>query len=62
MVNNRLDIFIRNGEIVLKTLNMCGDKEDGVHIIIAEKVLTTDETKELIDLLNEGITIIEEES
>lgn len=62
MVNNSLNIFIRNGEIVLKTLNICGDKKDGVHIVIAEKVLTMDETKELIDLLNEGITIIEEES
>lgn len=61
MVDHTLDIFIRDGEIVLKTSNMCADKKNGVHIVIAEMLLTVDETKKLIDTLNEGITIIEEE-
>ena len=56
-----ITVSVRGDEIVLRTMVYTPLTEKGMDIIVAEYPLNLEDAEQLIDIIQEGISILEEE-
>lgn len=56
-----ITVSVRGEEIVLRTMVYTPLTENGMDIVVAEYPLNLEEAEQLIDIIQEGISILEED-
>lgn len=56
-----ITVYVRGDEIVLRTMVYTPLTEKGMDIVMAEYPLNLEDAEQLIDIIQEGISILEED-
>ena len=59
--NHMITVSVRGEEIVLRTIVYTPLTEKGMDIVVAEYPLNLEDAEQLIDIIQEGISILEED-